>query len=53
MQANTCPSSRIEWLNHLEAAVALSSNGGLSGEELPDWPFERLKDMRPTLDLAD
>jgi len=47
-QAPTILSSRIEWLNRLEAAVALSAD-----EELPDWPFERSKEMRPPLDLAD
>ena len=40
--------SRMEWLNRLESAVALSSE-----EELPDWPFERSKEMRPPLDLRD
>ena len=48
VQANINPSSRMEWLNRLEAAVALSTD-----EELPDWPFERSKEMRPPLDLAD
>ncbi|MCL1883275.1 MAG: hypothetical protein FWF81_05930 [Defluviitaleaceae bacterium] len=47
-QVTVGSSSRIEWLNHLEAAVALSAD-----EELPDWPFERSKEMRPPLDLAD
>jgi len=47
-QTNNSPSSRIEWLNRLEAAVALSSD-----EALPDWPFERSKEMQPPLDLAD
>ena len=40
--------SRIEWLNRLEAAIALSMD-----EELPDWPFQRSKEMRPPLDLRD
>ena len=48
VQATTNPSSRMEWLNRLEAAVALSAD-----EELPDWPFERSKKMHPPLDLAD
>ena len=39
---------RVEWLNHLEAAVALSAD-----EDLPDWPFERTKEMHSPLDLAD
>ena len=47
-QATTNASSRMEWLNRLEAAVALSAD-----EELPDWPFERSKAMRPPLDLTD
>jgi hypothetical protein len=38
----------MEWLDRLEAAVALSTD-----EELPDWPFERSKKMRPPLDLTD
>jgi hypothetical protein len=45
---NTDISRRLEWLNRLEAAVALSEN-----EDLPDWPFERSKELRPPLDLAD
>ena len=48
IQANADVSSRIEWLNRLEAEIALSSD-----EELPDWPFERSKEMRPPIDLAD
>jgi len=48
VQAITNSSSRMEWLNRLEAAVALSAD-----EELPDWPFERSKEMRPPLDLTD
>jgi len=47
-QAITISSTRIEWLNRLEAAVALSAD-----EELPDWPFKRSKEMRPPLDLTD
>ena len=47
-QTTTALSSRMEWLNRLEAAVSLSAD-----EELPDWPFERSKEMRPPLDLAD
>jgi len=47
-QAITNSSSRMEWLNRLEAAVALSAD-----EELPDWPFELSKEMRPPLDLTD
>ena len=47
-QVDTSLSSRMEWLNRLEAAVALSAD-----EDLPDWPFERSKGMRPPLDLAD
>jgi len=41
-------SRRLEWLNRLETAVALSMD-----EDLPDWPFERPKVMHPPLDLAD
>ena len=41
-------SQRMEWLNSLEAAVALSAE-----EDLPDWAFERSKEMRPPLDLND
>jgi len=48
VQTTTVSSSRMEWLNRLEAAVALSAD-----EELPDWPFERSKEMRPPLDLTD
>jgi len=40
--------SRIEWLNRLEAAIDLAVD-----EELPDWAFQRSKEMRPTLDLRD
>jgi len=40
--------SRIEWLNRLEAAIDLSIE-----EELPDWPFQRSKEMRPPLNLTD
>jgi len=40
--------ARMEWLNQLETAVALSAD-----EELPDWPFERSKEMRPPLNLHD
>ena len=40
--------SRIEWLNRLEVAIDLSMD-----EELPDWPFQRSKEMRPPLDLRD
>jgi len=40
--------SRIEWLSRLEAAIDLSME-----EELPDWPFQRSKEMRPPLDLTD
>ena len=47
-QTETNPQLRMEWLNRLEAAVALSVD-----EELPDWPFERSKEMRPPLDLTD
>jgi len=47
-QAITNSSSRMEWLNRLESAVALSAD-----EELPDWPFERSKKMHPPLDLTD
>jgi len=39
---------RIEWLERLEAAIDLSMD-----EELPDWPFQRSKEMRPPLDLRD
>jgi len=35
---------RMEWLNRLEAAVATSAD-----EDLPDWPFERSKEMHPRL----
>jgi len=48
VQETTNSSSRMEWLNRLEAAVAISAD-----EELPDWPFERSKEMRPPLDLTD
>jgi hypothetical protein len=48
VQATTISSSRIEWLNRLEAAVALSAE-----EDLPDWPFERSKKIHPPLDLTD
>jgi len=47
-QTETNPNLRMEWLGRLEAAVALSAD-----EELPDWLFERSKEMRPPLDLAD
>ena len=47
-QTDTSPSLRMEWLNRLEEAVALSAE-----EELPDWPFERSKEMRPPLNFAD
>jgi len=47
-QTDDSLSLRLEWLDRLEAAVALSSD-----EELPSWAFERLKDMRPPLDLMD
>ena len=40
--------SRIEWLNRLEAAIDLATD-----EELPDWAFQRSKEMRPPLDLRD
>ena len=40
--------SRIEWLERLEAAIDLSMD-----EELPDWPFQRSREMRPPLDLRD
>ena len=48
IQTDDSPPLRMEWLNRLEAAVALSSD-----EELPDWPFERSKEMRSPLDLRD
>jgi len=48
VQATTSSTPRMEWLNRLEAAVALTVD-----EELPDWPFERLNEMRPPLDLTD
>jgi len=35
-------------LTVLDVPVALSAD-----EELPDWPFERSKEMRPPLDLTD
>jgi hypothetical protein len=47
-QADKSLPLRMEWLNRLEAAVALSSD-----EDLPDWPFERSKEMRTPLNLAD
>jgi len=47
-QAIANSSSRMEWLNRLETAVAISAD-----EELPDWPFERSKEMRSPLDLTD
>jgi len=40
--------SRIEWLTRLETAIDLAVD-----EELPDWAFQRSKEMRPTLDLRD
>jgi len=40
--------SRIEWLERLEAAIDLSMD-----EELPDWPFQRSKDMRSPHGLRD
>ena len=45
---DTDTSRRMEWLNRLEAAIALSND-----EDLPDWAFERSKEMHPPLDLAD
>ena len=48
VQSTTSSIPRMEWLNRLEAAVALSVD-----EELPDWPFERSKAMHPPLDLMD
>jgi len=39
--------SRIEWLNRLEAAIELSMD-----EELPDWAFQRSKEMRMPLNLS-
>ena len=47
VQATTISSSRMEWLNRLEAAVAISAD-----EELPDWPFVRSKEMHPPFDYA-
>jgi len=47
-QADSNLHQRMEWLNCLETAVALSAD-----EELPDWPFERSKVMRPPIDLSD
>ena len=47
-QSNTSTSSRLEWLNRLETAVAFSSD-----EALPDWPFEGSKEMQPPIDLTD
>ena len=47
-QVETSQPLRLEWLNRLEAAVALSDD-----EDLPDWPFERSKEMNPPLDLED
>ena len=38
---NKPSASRIEWLNRLEAAIDDSED-----EELPDWPFQRSKEMR-------
>ena len=40
--------TRIEWLNQLREARELAKD-----EDLPDWPFERLKEMRPPINLAD
>jgi len=48
VQVENRQAQRMEWLNRLEEAVANSSD-----EELPDWPFERSKEMRPPLDFAD
>jgi len=39
---------RLEWLNRLEAAIDFAVD-----EELPDWAFQRSKEMRPPLDLGD
>ena len=48
IQTETTASARMDWLNRLETAVALSAD-----EELPDWPFERSKEMSPPLDLKE
>ena len=45
---STTNESRIEWLNRLEAAIDLSMD-----EELPDWAFQRSKEMRPPVNLKD
>jgi hypothetical protein len=47
-EININTSRRMEWLKRLETAVALSAD-----DDLPDWPFERSKEMHPPLDLAD
>ena len=40
--------SRIEWFNRLSEARELAKD-----EDLPDWPFERSKEVRPPIDLTD
>ena len=40
--------SRAEWLERLHEALDLSMD-----EELPDWPFERSKEMRPPINFAE
>jgi len=40
--------ARNEWLNRLRDARELAKD-----EHLPDWPFQRSKEMRPPINLAD
>ena len=40
--------SRVEWLNRLREARELTKD-----ENLPDWPFQRLKEVRTPINLAD
>jgi len=40
--------SRLEWLKRLEEARELAKD-----EYLPDWPFQRSKEVRPPINLAD
>jgi len=40
--------ARLKWLDELEEARELAKD-----EDLPDWAFQRSKEMRPPLDLAE
>jgi len=48
MAEDTMHESRAEWLNRLREARELARD-----EDLPDWPFQRSKEMRPPINLAD